>query len=83
MNTQDWWVRQLCEAAKEAAIIYETFRSTDMPNMEQYDKAVQLYEECCFAYSFNELTFLEFIELGKGLCARQAHIIIQKDYDYE
>lgn len=65
---------------KEASTLMEYFRIHSEPNVDDLDKATTLYEECCQAYYFKEISFEEFIDFGKSLRARQAHEIIQKDY---
>lgn len=78
----EWWWRQLIEKMKEASALYQRFIESPSPMVDDFDKAMQIYQECQKAYELKE-NFKEFIEIGKSLRARQAHKYTQEDYDNE
>lgn len=69
MIANEWWPRPLIECMKEASKLIECSRTHSEPNVEDFDKAKTLYEECCQAYDLKEISF----DFGKSLRARQAH----------
>lgn len=68
----DWWTRQFIESLKETSLLHDRFKKALQPNVEDIDKAIAIYEECCYAYDLKEIFFEEFTEFGKSLRARQA-----------
>lgn len=69
---KDLWPRQHYHALIEASYWYEKFRKAEEPNIDDLDRAQEIYEGCCFAYDLKHITFEEFVEFGKSLRARQA-----------
>jgi hypothetical protein len=60
-----YWHRQLIESIKESSKLHERFKKATETNIDDFDKALTIYEECCQAYGLKEITFEEFIELGQ------------------
>ncbi len=83
MKKDEWWWRQLSESMKEASKLFDSFRASLEPNVEEFDAAIAIHEECCWAYDLNKMSFNKFIETGKSLRARQAYGMILKDYHHE
>lgn len=81
--SDDWWWRQFIEGMKEASGLHARFKEALQPNVDDLDKALSIHQEYCQAYDLEKITFEEFIEFGKSLRARQAHTMIQKEYDHE
>lgn len=77
-----WWTRQLIENIATALCLYECFQKAQEPNVEDLDKAITIYEECCGAYvEMQNLNLEEFIGIGKSLRARQASLKRAINYD--
>lgn len=57
----------------------ERFQNAIEPNVDDLDKAYELHQACCNAYTdFSEMRFETFIEIGESLRARQAQKNIQR-----
>lgn len=66
----DLWVRQLVESLKEISVFHERFELTR--ELEYLDKADESYEQLVKTYELESISFLESVEMGRGLRARQA-----------
>ena len=74
----DDWRWQEEEHLKEAARLHDRFRTDREPNVDDLDKATEMHEEWCRCYNYKEITFKEFIEIGKSLRTRQAQLKTQR-----
>lgn len=74
----DLWWRQCYESMKEASRLYQRFKGADEPDIDDLDKAMELYNCINSAYELRHTSFEEFIELGTSLRARQALTNITK-----
>lgn len=83
MPANDYWsVRQVFGSMNEAAMwYYDYFLRSDERNIEDYDKALGIYERTTDTFGL-EISFSKFIEIGQSLRARQALKNIQQDNDY-
>ena len=66
-------------------IFKSLWRFNEAMELEVYapDKSLAIHEEYCQAYGLKDTIFEECTETRYGLRAKQAHRLIQKDYDYE
>lgn len=62
-----WWLRQLFECIKEVARQYSLFEASR--DVDDFDKAWTLSEDCPHAYNLKNLDLLDFVEIGKDLPA--------------
>lgn len=73
----NWWHRQFIEVMKESSSSYEMFQKALEPNIDDFDKAITLFTECCEAYELKEITFEEFLEFGRNLRTRQISPLVE------
>ena len=79
----DWWTPQLIENMKEASTLHPRFKEAMVPDVDELDKAIALYEDHCNAYQFTNITLKNSQNFGRACVRGRLSQINNKADDYE